>query len=75
MRLFIVALGVATVVAALAFSGCSLTPKPLDYPPDNELKKGPGILSGEEGAFTIYRKPVADGKPAPGTGDAGQTRD
>ncbi len=28
-----------------------------EYQPDNELKSGPGLLSGEDGVFTIYQKP------------------
>jgi hypothetical protein len=51
-----------------SIGGCSTAPKPFDYQPDNELKKGPGLFSGEDGAFTIYRKAAADNK-VPGTGE------
>ena len=49
-------------ILIIAMSGCSTAPKPFDYQPDNELKKGPGLFSGENGAFTIYRKPAATDK-------------
>ena len=53
----------------LAFiGGCSTAPKPFDYQSDNALKKGPGLFSGEDGAFTIYRKAAADNKVS-GTGE------
>jgi hypothetical protein len=48
----------AAIVAAIALGGCTTHPEPFDYEPDNELKKGPGLFSGEDGAFTIYRKPM-----------------
>jgi len=48
----------AMVTAMVAFYGCAITPEPLEYQPDNEFKKGPGLLSGEDGAFTIYRQPI-----------------
>ena len=51
------AIRIAAVVAGLtAFGGCAVTPEPFEYQPDNELKKGPGLLSGEDGVFTIYQK-------------------
>jgi len=46
------------VTAMASFYGCAITPEPLEYQPDNEFKKGPGLLSGEDGAFTIYRQPI-----------------
>lgn len=47
------------LAAVLAVNGCAVTPEPFDYHQDNELKQGPGLFSGEDGAFTIYRKPMA----------------
>jgi len=48
----------AMVTAMAAFYGCAVTPEPFEYQPDNESKKGPGLLSGEDGEFTIYRQPI-----------------
>ena len=46
------------VGAALVLGGCATQPEPFAYTPDNELKKGPGLFSGEDGVFTIYRQPM-----------------
>lgn len=46
------------VTAMAALYGCAVTPDPLEYQPDNEFKKGPGLLSGEDGVFTIYQQPI-----------------
>jgi hypothetical protein len=58
MNLIRTILFLAMVALMAAFYGCAVTPEPLDYQPDNELKKGPGLLSGEDGVFTIYRQPI-----------------
>ena len=43
------------LVAALAFTlaACASQPKPFQYETDRDLKPGPGLFSGEDGAFTI----------------------
>ena len=38
-------------------AACSASPEPFDYQPDNELKPGPGLFSGEKGGFIIFRSP------------------
>ena len=38
-------------------SACSAPPEPFEYQPENELKPGPGLFSGEKGEFTIIRSP------------------
>lgn len=49
----------------LGLAGCAAAPEPYEYKPDNELKQGPGLFSGEEGEFTIFRIPAeADQKEA-----------
>jgi hypothetical protein len=58
MKLIRAILIIAMVTVMAAFYGCAVTPEPLEYQPDNELKKGPGLLSGEDGVFTIYRQPI-----------------
>jgi hypothetical protein len=37
--------------------GCATPPEPFHYQPDNELKPGPGLFTGKEGAYTIYGRP------------------
>ena len=61
MVTFKTALHIGLFAAILTASACASSPEPFDYQPDNELKQGPGLLSGEEGAFTIYRKPMEPG--------------
>jgi len=39
-------------IALLALSGCG--GKPFDYNPPSEIPEGPGVLSGEDGEFTLY---------------------
>jgi len=48
---------IVMATAMVAINGCAGTPEPFEYQPDNELKSGPGLLSGEDGVFTIYQKP------------------
>jgi len=48
---FAIWLGIIVLFGMMVSSGCSTTPKPFEYRPDNELKKGPGLFSGEEGKF------------------------
>ena len=39
---------------AFVFAGCTTTPEPYEYEDERELKKGPGLFSGEKGTFDIY---------------------
>jgi hypothetical protein len=39
--------------------GCATPPEPFDYQQSNELKPGPGIVTGKEGVYTIYGRPPA----------------
>lgn len=57
MTLIRITMLILLVAAMVTVNGCAVTPEPLEYQPDNELKSGPGLLSGEDGVFTIYRKP------------------
>jgi hypothetical protein len=48
------------LAAVLGLSGCSdLHYKPLTYTNVNDMRPGPGVFSGREGAFVIFR----DDKP------------
>lgn len=58
------------VIAGLAYilvmGGCATPPEPFDYQSDNEIKPGPGLITGEQGAFVIYgeqEKPPSEEKP------------
>jgi hypothetical protein len=54
------------VVLGLLVAGCATPPEPFEYQSENELKPGPGIFTGEEGAYTIYGPPpVKEKQPAP----------
>ena len=39
----------------LALSGCA-QPKPFELPRADEIPDGPGLLSGEDGKFILYRR-------------------
>lgn len=54
---------IAILVMFVAINACATSPEPFTYHPDNELQKGPGLLSGEDGAFMLYRVP-AEPEPA-----------
>ena len=54
---------------ALTLCSCATSPEPFDYGFDGdlptgpgELKKGPGLFSGEDGVFTIYGQPASSGE-------------
>jgi hypothetical protein len=47
------------VVLMLLVCACATPPEPYRYVPDNEIKPGPGLFTGEEGALTIYRKAMS----------------
>jgi len=45
--------------------GCATPPQPFDYQPDNELKPGPGLFTGEAGVYTIHGpQPQEEKEPA-----------
>ena len=45
--------------------GCATPPEPFHYQPDNELKPGPGLFTGEDGVYTIYGPPIVSPKAVP----------
>ena len=54
------------VFIVITASGCATSPEPYDYggfdqeiqTGPGELQEGPGLFSGDDGVFTIYRKPA-----------------
>jgi hypothetical protein len=46
-------LGIA-LLAGLWLAGCAA--EPFDYTPVDDIPPGPGLLSGEDGEFVIYRR-------------------
>jgi hypothetical protein len=64
LKRFAVTTGLA---GCLLFGGCATPPEPFDYQADNELKPGPGLITGEEGAFTIYGEPAPPKQEEPAT--------
>jgi hypothetical protein len=61
----------AGLVLSMGLVGCASSPEPFDYQQSNELKPGPGLLTGEEGVYTIYGPPpVEEKQPAPAEEDS-----
>jgi len=54
----------------LLIAACATPPEPFEYQQSNELKPGPGILTGEEGVFTIYGDPAPAKMEEPMPADA-----
>jgi hypothetical protein len=52
---------VIAVAIAIGLGACATAPEPFEYHPGNELRQGPGLLSGEDGVFTIYGKSAESG--------------
>jgi len=50
-----VALALALAIGGLA-SGCAEM-QPLDYRPVDQIKPGPGLITGEDGEFVLYGSP------------------
>jgi hypothetical protein len=42
------------LLAGIGLTACAA--EPFDYTPVDEIPPGPGLLSGEEGEFVIYRR-------------------
>ena len=59
----------AILPALIFLSGCGIQPKPFDYEPVSEMRKEPGILTGESGEYTVYdsKKRRAETTPPSGT--------
>lgn len=65
------------VFIVVAGSGCATPPEPYEYggfdqelqTGPGELKEGPGLFSGENGYFTIYKQPPSSEKESPERGE------
>ena len=55
------------LAVSLLLAACASSPEPFEYEQNNELKPGPGLLTGEEGVYTIYGPPppVEEKQPVP----------
>ena len=62
MKQLIVLSGLA---AFLVFASCASSPEPFEYEQNNELRPGPGLLTGEDGVYTIYGKPTPEKNEEP----------
>ncbi len=51
-----------SLAVLLLLTACASSPEPFEYQQNNELKPGPGLLTGEEGVYTIYGPPPAKEK-------------
>lgn len=45
-------------------AGCGTAPEPFKYENDRDLRKGPGLFSGETGEFEIYNRQEEKKEPA-----------
>ncbi len=48
-------LQISSLIGTLLLCGCG--GEPYSYTPENELKPGPGLLSGEDGEFNLVGSP------------------
>jgi hypothetical protein len=56
---------ILVLALAITICSCATSPQPFEYQSDREFHQGPGLFSGEDGYFTIYRQPVSvDKEPA-----------
>ncbi len=52
MKVILALIQAGTLIAGLMLAGCG--GEPYTYVPDHELKPGPGLVTGEAGALTIF---------------------
>ena len=50
---------ISMAILAVCLTGCAGA-EPFEYRSDTELKQGPGLFSGKDGAFEIYARPAED---------------
>ena len=67
LKQFVAAAGLA---GCLLLGGCATPPEPFEYQSDNERKPGPGLITGEEGAFIIYGEPAPPKEEEPAAEEA-----
>lgn len=59
------------VAASLFFYACS-NQQPIDYHPISEIREGPGLFSGKDGGFNIYKAEPDKNKQATEEQQSGQ---
>jgi predicted small secreted protein len=69
MKRFRDAAAIIVLGLALTLCSCATSPEPYDYgfgqdlpTGPGELKKGPGLFSGEDGVFKAYGQPASQGE-------------
>jgi hypothetical protein len=65
MRIMKRCIVLAGLAVSVILAGCASSPAPFEYEQNNELKPGPGLLTGEEGVYTIYGEPGPAKKEEP----------
>lgn len=65
-------IAVVTLLATLLSIGCGTGPEPFKYENDRDLRKGPGLFSGETGEFEIYTRQGEKKEPATADDPAAQ---
>ena len=46
------------LAAVICLAACGTTPEPFEYQNTNDVKPGRGVFTGEDGVWTIYRRPM-----------------
>ena len=54
--MFALLLRVAVLIMSLGLATACSNVEPFEYTPANEMKPGPGLLSGEDGEFTLFSR-------------------
>jgi hypothetical protein len=63
-----IGLGLSAIVFWAGIAGCAAV-EPHPYHDEREIMQGPGLFSGEEGQFTIYRLPEKEAQVKPEQSD------
>ena len=63
------------VILWMGFSGCATQSKPFEFKSDNDHMRGPGLLSGEDGHFSIRRQAATPDDKTVADADSGEETD
>ena len=61
-------------LVALSLLACATSKEPFEYQSDNRAKQGRGVFTGEDGAWTIYRRPMPPNPQETPAEDKGQAQ-